>query len=611
MADFSIKETQLSAPQGAGTGPVQAVQSAGSNLLQNLSTMGDIFAKGLGDQKKLDADARKQKALSTFAKEQAALSDAVDQGKSYKEISVRSRTSYSAAVASNPELADDYQKIMSGLKNHGGLGDVVSELDLVKKQRSNDLDMLAKRGIIVPEGATELEEKAYINSAKVNIRVEQQQEEFNKRQAEYRAGAKFTSEQLKEMEKENSIEVVNTIAKSTLSTFQADITSTINMVTSGRMTQQDAQAFITGKLSTIQGQVAAAARGDSSMVGVYMAPFLSMHDMGMKMADPKVGVANSKSQFDQIIQGQKLDLILNDPQLQQLVAANSLFQGNPYLGVALGKEIVKLTAQITSSNPKDKANTIPIVGNAEVEKKTYDFLKKSLEPINGNVEGKATPKAIEEVSNGINHILEEIGTSSNKKGMTPKQLVETASFLSSSQFGAFSAKTKLSPDAMSTAKHALAQVYVPTIVDTVQKRLEGNLNQTQSAYAAGNPRTQIIQTVDPVFTGTGVVFQAISRPGMDRAELSGVEATIKSLNSSQLAINQIIHMTAHLSGSTDYKKTWEENRHKWMPSVYPDPSKLKEGQIVKAPNGKSYKYIGGNFNDIDRNYVEVPSGQGK
>ena len=54
------------------------------------------------------------------------------------------------------------------------------------------------------------------------------------------------------------------------------------------------------------------------------------------------------------------------------------------------------------------------------------------------------------------------------------------------------------------------------------------------------------------------------------------------------ALNQVIRIGAHMEGTTDYAKYWENNKHLIMPSIYPDPAKLKPGQVVDG-----YKYLGG------------------
>jgi hypothetical protein len=611
MADFSIKETQLSAPQGAGTGPVQAVQSAGSNLLSNLATMGDIFAKGLGDQKKAEADNRKASAIRDFTRKQTSINDALDSGMSANEASVRSRTAYSASVANSPEYAEDFDKIMKGLKGHTAIGEAVDEVKMVEAQRVKDLDVVRKRGMIVPPGTSRKDEQVYIDAAKVSEGIEQDLARYRADRQEYRTDATFTSGRLAEMDKKQALSSTNTLAATTLGVFKTDVFTYINNVKSGKMTQEEAQMAITGRFSEISGQIAAASGGDSAVAGVYLKPFQELQKLGIDMADPKVSSTNAAAQVKDIIARQQIAILVENPKIQQIVAASQLLGNNAELGLRADREAIKLMAFLGSDDKSVSGSAVPLVGNANVEKSTFDMLKKGLTDVTSKKDVSDPVAYGKQMTTSINNVLEQVGDIGRKSGTTPKQLIETAAFLASSEYGAFASTGKVSAAAAKTASETFNQLYKPTIVDNVRKRLEENLNQTESSYKAGAARSTVSSVIDVKFNGSGISFEAIPTTSMDRAERSGVEARVKSLQSSQNAINQLIHIAAHLDQTTDYRKTWEAHKHEWMPSVFPDPTKLKEGDSIKAKNGKTYKYIGGNFNDIERSYVEVSSGQGK
>jgi hypothetical protein len=68
-------------------------------------------------------------------------------------------------------------------------------------------------------------------------------------------------------------------------------------------------------------------------------------------------------------------------------------------------------------------------------------------------------------------------------------------------------------------------------------------------------------------------------------------------------LNQLIRLHAHLEGTTDYAKYWEAHKHELMPSIYPDPNKLKPGTVVDG-----FKYVGGNYRDRS-NWIAEPANQ--
>ena len=122
-------------------------------------------------------------------------------------------------------------------------------------------------------------------------------------------------------------------------------------------------------------------------------------------------------------------------------------------------------------------------------------------------------------------------------------------------------------------------------------------------------RVKVLDAVDIKFSGSGVVFEAKASRDLSPAEAVSQRTMLEGLRSAQVGLTQLIHIGAHMEGSTDYRKFWEANKHVYMPNTFPDPVKLSVGQVVKAKNGKSYKYLGGDFNDIEKSYQEVMNGK--
>ena len=54
------------------------------------------------------------------------------------------------------------------------------------------------------------------------------------------------------------------------------------------------------------------------------------------------------------------------------------------------------------------------------------------------------------------------------------------------------------------------------------------------------------------------------------------ERTLGELKGAQILINQALRAGAHLDGTTDYKKYWEENKHEMFPALFQAPVKKAE-----------------------------------
>ena len=100
---------------------------------------------------------------------------------------------------------------------------------------------------------------------------------------------------------------------------------------------------------------------------------------------------------------------------------------------------------------------------------------------------------------------------------------------------------------------------------------------------------KLVDAVDIKYDGSGISF--VPRKGktaLEPFQQKQQEASIAELNSVKAGINQSIHIGAHMEGSTDYNKYWEENKHLYVPQLYP----ARVGTVV---NG--YKYKGGVYTD--------------
>jgi len=213
--------------------------------------------------------------------------------------------------------------------------------------------------------------------------------------------------------------------------------------------------------------------------------------------------------------------------------------------------------------------------------------------------GKAanSEMATTQASNSLNHILKQTGQALDR-GADSQSLKGMAAFFASTEYGTFAKSGKLDSVAAGAAKKTFQMLYEPTVVKAVTERLNQTLDAGVTSKLPTSKKTgetvptKVGEVVNIVFTGSGITFESKQKSNLNYSEVQSQKSTLESLRSAQLGVNQLIHIGAHMEGSTDYAKHWEENKHIYMPSVFPDPARLKPGAIKDG-----YKYLGGAYND--------------
>lgn len=320
-------------------------------------------------------------------------------------------------------------------------------------------------------------------------------------------------------------------------------------------------------------------------------------DIFKQMADPKAKSQQEKdalqNQFDSLVLKTKL-MLLSDDKTRGAVGLSQLF-GNSDAVMQLGFSPVISGNLAKLGLGPDAATEKPQVVGTMDEKQTLKALQKTIGQFQaGKVSGDPAKQALE-ASGAINEILRQTGS---MQGSIPAtQLKELASFYSSPEFGKAVEQGLASKETMQNAKRVFQVSYEPAVVNAIQRKLfTESGSPVMIEYSPGRDGgaarsrkdVSILSTLDIRFSGSGVVFA--TRPGTD--DTFGSESIRKDLKEAEAGLNTLIKVGAHMEGTTNYAKYWEDNKHLLMPRVYPDPAKLKPGQVV---NG--YKYIGGAYSD--------------
>ena len=607
MADFSISETQLSAPQGAGSAAVQAVQTPApvtEGFMQTVSSAVDMFSKGLVASRKQEAERTQQTVVNGYIKEVATLNDALASGQmSPAQAKMRSRSVFNKYAAGYGEYIQEFEKAAKAFSGQTELGEAEDVIATEKKRREQRITQAQADGIPFLSGMTVQAQDAALEAHAASIRSNQALAATYKRQESERAAGTYDATVAAREAQVQGVTLINDIAGTNLNAFSEYGRTLSAQVASGKLTQKDAEATFTQRFAQIDAAIQSAAGVNGALAGPYKELFKSMYDNGIKSLSPDSDIKAVEDQF-KLITGKMKLVAMQDPKTAALVVTNQLIPNN----VALQSSVEAVrTLSLLSSLPVDSPGYVPqVVGNPDAEPDALKMLKSGLTELS---QGKPVNKelATTQASNSLNQILKQTGQALDR-GADPQSLKGLAAFFASTEYGSFSKSGKLDNVSAGAAKKTFQMLYEPTVIKAVTERLNQNLEAGTTSRLPTSKKTgvdvptKVGDVVNVIFSGSGITFESKTKSGLNYSEAQSQKSTLESLRAAQIGVNQLIHIGAHMEGSTDYGKHWEENKHIYMPSVFPDPARLKPGAIKDG-----YKYLGGAYND--RNSWEAVGGK--
>lgn len=601
MAEFGVQATTLSAPQGAGTEPLNPVRPAQqTNVFAGLTAVGDIFAKGLSSHMKAQADERQNTILGEYIRHENTLSDAVAQGgMSAAEAAARSRANFRKVSSSYPEYIQEFEKAGKALRGFTESGEVVDEVKRDRQIRDKDISDAKANGFSFVPGMTKQEEDAQIKASQAGIKATKDLQAYYAKNAELRAQGTFDAAVAAREEKKLAFDTINMVAGENLTAFQNLGASLSAAVKRGDLTKEQADFELNKRFTNITSAITAGAGTNPELAGAFRGVFDEVYKLNQKALDPldpKNKLQDLKDQYE--MQVVKLKLIaMSDPKVAAAVVGNVLLPNNASLALSSAPAGVRAIAILSDTkvgerNPDGTVKYVPtVVGDPEVEASALKLLKQGLADLKS---GKISQKEVGtlQASNSVNHILKQTGALINQGDIDPRQLKGVAEFFASPEYASFIQSGALEPQAAQTAKKTFQLIYEPAIIGGVQRQLSVPLDKGTSF--AGRERqvkatepTPVADVVNIKFSGSGILFEPKAKAGLMPGEYRDQVAQIETLNSSQRAINQLIHIGAHMEGHTDYAKYWEEHKHEYVPGYF--MKGLKEGD-----ERQGYIYLGGN-----------------
>lgn len=600
MADFNVN---LSGPQGAGAAVVAPVQEqvVKDNSVDLLGGIVDIFAKGLAADSKAKALQRKNAIIGEYVKNEQVYADALTTGQwGSSQVGIASRANYNKMLASYPEFITELSEAKKAIYDGTETGEAQKKVDAEVKQRNDDIARASSAGYTFYEGMSDDSKTKAIEASKATVRINNEFDEVAKRNAEQRAQNSEGRSQgtyqrtLQDYtDKENATKGLLEIADRNFDSLAAISKDLMN---DPNKTFEQKQVLFNENTRRIRTGLLAISARNPEMAAPWQKLVDEMEGTFLKIADPKAKTESEaqqlRNEYDAQMYKQKL-LIIANPQARAAVAVTTLFSNNPaLLDMATNPVLVGTLAEYGLG--PDAGKKTPVVGTPD-EKAALRTIKGALNSLqNGKAQGDKT-KLNTEAINTVNEVLKQTGTMQGP--ISPTMLKDLSSFYASPEFGRMAAEGKVDMPTMQNAKKVFQVSYEPAVKESIMNRLS---------------QPGVMDSIDIRMSGANVSFNR--KLGTDKrtigeqmagafnieAGLQGnnVNAQSAALREAEAGLNTLVHMGAHMEGTTDYNKYWQENKHLLMPGVFMEG--LEPGKVV---NG--YEYLGGDARNKN-NYKKVP-----
>lgn len=536
-----------------------------SNTINNVNSI--LFNP---NAKAARAESAKNSLFSEYAEEVSLLSDAKDQGMSTDEAQRRLRVLQNTFLGNNPELADDFFTFSNKLMTENGLGGVIhKETPIETANRKKTEDAVAKGwNVSTPQGMAEydrfLNNSAYLEQLKQKVDMT------------LASGQLLTAQ----TQAEATVALHDMVASTVPWVNNLIATTTTQLKSVSDPVQR--QALI-DQAKAKYGQQAALLGGlrSQSKDAINTEYLTAATDQLMKVFEE---VATGKSDLaalttaNELAQAKANAIVFVDPKLAALIALDKASKfSDPNAIRTLDQAKLNLWAKLNKPQAEEgdsEEKPADIIDKADNVALIFDELKKGTTNIVND--SAADPEAKAAQSNKIVNTLRSIVTFGTTD-QDAKNFTSVVDFLADTSVGKFIEQNKsaINPQIAQQADYVLQQQYGNIVQPLINERwLEAQTQiikaqpnmTTDDMWASGagmNPDAgiesiDINKAIEPVWNGAGIEFRA-TEEFRDNAQ---VRAVAKSLNTgpdaAAPAINKLVRMQAHLEGTTDYKKIYDE-----------------------------------------------------
>lgn len=592
MADFSTNATQLSGPQGAGAGAIAPVQEqvVANPFMNALQGVTGLLEAGIKNNAKQEAMKLENAVVGGYVQRQKAINDGLLSGElNPSRAAAESRANFDKHFAGNSQYAKSLIEAKNALSGGGTLGEIEDADKIAKQQQKAREDLARTNGAIIYPWMNKQQKETAISGVESTQATLKAYELSLKVNAEARAvgvEGRAVSSEARTVEdkqrKDDSVRLINDLTGLHMKSLGSTVQGIAEQVRSGALTPEAASLQLQESFAGVNATLQSAAGVNPELATSYRSLFNGLQKAGEEAITGKLSADDTAQKLKLTLDKAKL-VILADPETRNVVATSQLIGQNAEVALRIGGVITKTLARLGSQDITSQDYSPQVIGNPDVEKGSLEFTKKALDKLNNK--GYAdNPKAEKEAINTVNQFLKQAGDLAANPNVKPdyKKFTEMAKFLASPEYGTFAKSGKLSVEAATAAKYTFQSSYATVIQGAVAERLQSAVNTSWFGGAKDSKELGVSEVVDVQFSGAGITFVPRSIKGLSEDAVKGQNKSISDLTTSRDSINQLIRIGAHLEGSTDYAKYWEDNRQLYLPQIYVGAGVTYKGRTSKG-----------------------------
>jgi hypothetical protein len=579
IAQYNTQPQQATAPA-----PSTATTVASSGVLQGLGNLAEGLVSGLKAGKKQAAQTAEDAALSIYARKVTSLNAAVEQGSMKQpEAQRQQRALYNSLVANNPAVTDKLTTFSSSLSGAKGLGDTLANGTAVDQALNEQEKQATAANFITPDMTPEQKQaglNAWLQRNHAINQMEFQSKQLGVISQKLSIQASQESIAASRVSRANSAadlaikknklrtqQAVGDVAASYFDKTQNQMSQIQADVASGKMTQEAGMQELM-KLKTdfnaITMKVRGAAGGD--YIDSLAKPINDSIDTQAQVLSGKMSQELAQTHLEKLnIQAQLP--IMSDPKMAQIMSVSKLMGAgfNTQLLAETGPTVINFinrtlkglpAANPTSSDPEDAAQTKTFMGLVKDATKNLGAQNPLI------TDPTETFKEVRDHANQVLHGIADFSSSQKQ----PSQLNNAVDFLSSPEFLALQKMgAKFDAEAVEGATNAVTTNYNDKLIPAVRdewRQAQTTVGAPQSVKQIGRvtipvenqkPTTDALQYI---WTGTSIQFKPAPGYETNPSVLAKARELQKKLAP---LINKSVRMSAHLSGSDNYTKYFQQN----------------------------------------------------
>lgn len=590
MAEFGIQATELSAPQGAGSNPISPVTTSllDNGVADSIGNIASIFQKGLENDAKAKEKAFAEGILKGYASEQGAISEAVASGGlSPAAAASRSRSLFNKYLASYPQ----FQKDLSGVQGAFQAGtETGSAFDQVKDEATQRKDLIGKmqgKGFPVTLDQPKSVQDSWIATFQQEERMQERFMREEQRKEAMRAEGKWNESVENAVAKKRAERDLSELGFQHLDSIFTTATDYSNKVRTGALDSTQAKLNIESQFSKVLQSINLMGAANPELATSYRGMFERAREAAIASLDPNITANESKARADILLNEARLRLV-SDPKTANRIALSQAFGNAPELASRiLGAPTDALTRIDNMLQAPGTSAVAPVTGT-ESDKVVLDTIENGIKAYQTG-KAKDSDAAKEENANMVRNYLNQYGKQSN---LAPAQLKDSTKFFASASFGRFAEEVGLNSSELKPARDAFQMQYEGPVVKAVNEALNKVVPvgiapmRAVTGAKVGEEKPLAIDRIQVNFDGTNISFGMKGK--VDSGMGAEVSSSTRTLNEAAQALNEVIKVGAHMSGTTNYSKYFEEEKHVLLPQFFSGYEGLEIGQVV---NGK--RYVGG------------------